>query len=98
MGNGFEIAGIFVDQDAGPPLWRDVVSETKRFRESVKGMLPETLIPISDDGCGVVYYIDASDQGDLCDVVAHGPGIDGKKVAGSLEEFVLKVIRNELVV
>jgi len=97
MGTGFEIAGIFVDDDSGPPLWRDIVKATERFRKSVNGMLPETLIPISDDGCGVAYYIDASNQDETsCDVVAYGPGIDGKTVAGSLEEFVLKVARDEL--
>ena len=97
MGEGFEIAGVFADVDSGPPLWRDVVKATERFRQSVKGTLPETLIPISDDGRGVTYYIDASNQDDGgCDVVAYGPGVDGKRVAASLEEFVLKVARDEL--
>ena len=97
MGKGFEVAGIFIGGDSGPPLWRDIVKATEQFRKSVNDMLPETLIPISDDGCGVTYYIDVSVQSDRgCDVVAYGPGIDGKNVAKSLEEFVLKVSSNEL--
>ena len=97
MGAGFEIAGLFQDDDAGPPLWRDIVTATERFRKSVNGTLPETLIPVSDDGCGVAYYIDASEQNQSgSKVIAYGPGIDGKTVAVSLEEFVLKVVRDEI--
>ncbi|MFY7751235.1 MAG: SMI1/KNR4 family protein [Exiguobacterium acetylicum] len=97
MRTGFEIAGIFADDDDGAPMWRQIVQATQRLRKSVNGMLPESLIPISDDGCGVAYYIDASKcNEDGCDVIAYGSGIDGKTVAGSLEEFVLKVARDEL--
>lgn len=97
MGRGFEIAGVFVEDDSGPPLWRDIVKSTERFRKAVNGTLPETLLPISDDGCGVAYYINASNRdGSSDEVVAYGPGIDGKTVARSLEEFVLKVARDEL--
>ncbi len=98
MGAGFEIAGLFADDGTGPPLWRDVVQETTRFRERVEGVAwGDTLIPIADDGIDVTFFLDASSQSEArCPVVACGPGVDGLVVAGSLEEFVLKFASNKL--
>jgi hypothetical protein len=48
MRTGFEIAGIFADDDDGAPMWRQIVQATQRLRKSVNGMLPESLIPMMD--------------------------------------------------
>ena len=96
MGTGFEIAGIFADEDPGPPLWRDIVRETKRFRKSIQGSWSDSLLPISDDGVNIKFFIDTKNHENHCEVIAYGPGIELNTIATSLESFALKIARNEL--
>lgn len=95
MGNGFEIAGLFVSDDAAPPMWCDIVEGTKQTRRAVGGRLPQALLPISGDGMDQTYYIDAV-GGDDCPVIAYGPGCDGEQIAGSFDEFVVKLASGAL--
>jgi len=99
LGDGFEISGLFTGDGTGPPLWRDIVVECKRFRNAVQGTLPDSYLPISDDGCGVTYYIDAAMSEDSTSpVIAYGPGVDGTVVADSFEEFVVRLAHDQLVI
>jgi antitoxin YobK len=99
MGVGFEIAGLFdSSDDSAPPMWRHVVKMSVQLGRVNQGHLPQTLVPISDDGCGTTFYIDSAQQSDetACSIVAFGPGVDGKIMANSFEEFVIKLATDEL--
>jgi len=95
MGEGFEIAGLFESNEDEPPMWSDIVAETLQTRRIVGRRLPGTLLPISGDGVDLTYYISA-DGADDCRVVAYGPGYDGKLVAESFAEFVVKLASGSL--
>ncbi len=93
LGVGFEIAGLYESSGDGPPMWEHVVKKSEQFRRFTKEYLPATLVPISDDGCEVVFYINAKPlpENTACSILAYGPGIDGEVVASSFEEFVVKL-------
>lgn len=95
MGEGFEIAGLFVSNGEEPPMWRNVVADTRRSRRAGQGRLDDQLFPVSDDGLDRTYYL-KGDGAQLCPVIAYGPGCDGEEVAGSFEEFVVKRHTGEL--
>lgn len=90
VGNGFEIAGLFAPVDGGePPMWRSVVLSTKQIRRMTEAHISSSLIPIADDGQGIIFYLET----DRCygpRIVAYGPGIDGEVVANTFEEFVAR--------
>jgi hypothetical protein len=57
-----------------------------KFRKSVNGMLPDTLVPIADDGGDVTFYIDTTKQDEKTShVIAFGPGVDGEIAATNFE-------------
>jgi hypothetical protein len=95
MGEGFEVAGLFVSNEEAPPMWRNVVSDTRRSRKAGQSRLDKQLFPVSDDGLDRTYYL-KGDGGDSCSVIAYGPGCDGEEVAASLEEFIVKRHEGEL--
>ena len=89
---GREIVGIdpnYTDPEA-PPLYRNVVQVTLRGRRVSRGYIPDSLIPISSDGCDDTFYLDtAADSGHgEAPVVVHGPGRDGIRVADTFVDFV----------
>ncbi len=96
MGSGFEVFGLFVSRSCGPPLWRDVISECRQFRETVRDAIPNSLIPISDDGCGVNFLLESKEGDTSGIVIAYGPGIDGEVVATEFEEFVVKIAQGQI--
>jgi len=59
MGTGFEIHGLSPDTDEedSPPLWKDVVSSTLKWRPDA---LPQNSIQISHDGCEIGYFLECS--------------------------------------
>lgn len=95
LGEGFEIAGVFTVDDDEPPLWRDVVLSTNQIRRLSGPNFPNFLIPISDNGMSVNYFLDVSDP-DRSPVIALGPGNEELQVAQSFEEFVVKLSNGAL--
>jgi cell wall assembly regulator SMI1 len=96
LGKGIELAGLAVQSnDDEPPMWRSIVLVTKQHRRVSKNALANSLIPISDDGQGLTFYIDAKKGGNSA-VIAYAPGIDGQIVSSSFEEFVVRAAKNEL--
>ncbi|MCC5850471.1 MAG: SMI1/KNR4 family protein [Verrucomicrobia bacterium] len=89
IGDDFEIAGVFDSSEDEPPIWKHIVNTTKQFRRMTGGNISNALIPISDDGSGKVFYLDTSNP--FGAVYCYGPGLDGKKVAESFKEFVVKL-------
>ena len=48
---GFEVAGIFAQEDEShPPLWMDVVKWTHQLRRGSRDLIPLEYIPVSGDG------------------------------------------------
>jgi|GEM_PF-676616 len=74
---GVEVYGLIpksVNND--PPLWQDVVSVTKELRGwGQTGTEKHELIPISEDGTGVYFYLDTS-EAPRTKICAIGPGVD----------------------
>ncbi|MDA8021302.1 MAG: SMI1/KNR4 family protein [Thermoanaerobaculia bacterium] len=95
MGAGYEIAGVFALNDDEPPMWRDIVGATNQIRRVTGSNIASTLLPISSDGASVTYYLDVRDR-ERSPVVAYAPGVDGKRVAESFEEFVVKLSNGDL--
>lgn len=88
MGVGFEIAGVFSPDDEEPPMWKNIVTVTKQMRRMAGPSFSKSLLPISSDGASLFFYLDASTE-EQSPVIAFGPGVDGRKVADSFEEFVI---------
>jgi cell wall assembly regulator SMI1 len=95
-GVGLDIAGVRKGDDASPPLWRDMVAETERLRKVTQNKLPHSLVLISDDGCGVKFYVDTVSNKTDCRVVAYGPNFDGIVVADSLSDFIVKRVNEDI--
>lgn len=94
---GFDIAGLVHEDYSEPPFWVDIVTGTERFREMMEGSLPDTMVPISHDGCEIQYLMDLADQdGSACPVFQYGPEVNGEMVAKSLEEFIVKIAAGEI--
>lgn len=77
VGQGFEVAGIVPapSNNDEPPLYSDVIEQTKRFRQ---GDVPNSLLPFSGDGCDATYCLDTACQTDTGEapVIIWGP-VDG---------------------
>ncbi|MFN5706704.1 MAG: SMI1/KNR4 family protein [Planctomycetota bacterium] len=95
-GLGIDIAGIVGVNGSSPPMWRDVVVETERFRLATKNRLPSSLVLVSDDGASVKYFVDTALSETVCRITAFGPGSDGVIVAESLSEFIVKRNNDEI--
>jgi len=97
---GFEIAGLFYagNDDEGPPLWSDVVAATLQRRRQSDGLIPDSYVPVSDDGGDYTFYLDTTcseSQGE-CPVVVLGPGADGVIVAEDFFEFLVRSFEGSL--
>ena len=77
LASGVEVYGLIpknVNND--PPLWQDVVNVTKELRGwGQAGTEKNELIPISEDGTGVYFYLDTS-EAPRTKVCAIGPGVE----------------------
>lgn len=90
LGPGFEVAGMLSSSTtaAEPPMYSDVVVETRRFRAA---SVPPGLVPISSDGCDAVYCLDTSLQSGSHEapVIIWGPVSDhGQVVASDFLQFL----------
>lgn len=94
VGNGFEVAGLFDLSEDEPPMWRHITSATKQHRRVAGGALSETLLPISDNGTGITFFLQTAIE-ENGHVIAYGPGVDCSLVASSFEEFILKCASGE---
>jgi hypothetical protein len=72
------------------PEWSSVVLNTQRERALSRATLPESYIPVSDDGMDCTFYLDTSNTDDLgeCPVIAVGPAHSQEVRANSFLEFV----------
>jgi cell wall assembly regulator SMI1 len=97
VGYGVNVAGLF-DSDAmkEPPMWTDVVRTTKRLRTVSASALAAGLVFLSDDGMDMKYYLDTRLGGQGI-VVAFGPGVDGRIVAQSFLDFLVRAVKLELI-
>jgi cell wall assembly regulator SMI1 len=98
VGHGFEIAGIYTrETNDEPPMWRSVLDIAESFRRSSNDGIPESLIPISDNGMDLTYYLDtAGIYGDMGAVIAFGPGCDTVVISDNFVDFVLRLGKKEL--
>lgn len=95
---GFEIAGLYPRTEGDePPLWLHVVTATLQLRRG-DGMLPTGYVAISGDGGDFTYFLDTAnaDSRGECPVVALGPGVDGKVIAGDFPEFVSRAFESRI--
>jgi len=92
---GVEIYGLPDPEKNDPPLWQDVVTVTKQLREwEQAGTEKPSLIPISDDGTGVYFFIDTDDSPNIT-IMAIGPGVE-KKVSTDLFEFIISLYEGKV--
>lgn len=78
-----------------PPLWQDIVSVTKELRGwGQAGAEEQNLIPISEDGTGVYFYLDTSES-PKTRIVAVGPGVE-KVFDADLFSFLTDLAAGEL--
>ncbi len=96
---GFELAGLFVQEDESrPPQWMDVVKSTHQLRRGSDDLIPREYIPVSGDGGDYIYYIDTSVIGPDGEspVIALGPGVDGVVIAESFSDYVIRASRGQI--
>lgn len=73
--DGGELYGLPNPQKNDPPLWCDVVQSTTKLRaRNQAGSENSDLIPISDDGTGVYFFLDTASSTST-KILAIGPGI-----------------------
>ncbi|MBN1911153.1 MAG: SMI1/KNR4 family protein [Pirellulales bacterium] len=97
---GFELAGLF-DKDNtedGPPLWSDVVTTTLQERRASESQIPDSYVPVSDDGGDYTFYLDTArvDSRGECPVVVLGPGADGVVVAEDFFDFIVRLFEGNV--
>ena len=94
----YAIAGIDPNriQDA-PPMFSDVVADTRRIRASTPNREFDHLVFISSDGMSNYLYLDTSrhDDSGECPVVVIAPGVDREDVAASFVEFAESVLAGD---
>jgi len=91
----YEIAGIDPNRSGdAPPMFSDVVADTRRIRASAPDGVFDDLVLISSDGMSHYLYLDTSrhDDSGECPVVVIAPGIEREDVASSFVEFVESVL------
>tara|TARA_B100000678_G_C18224542_1_gene508297 strand:+ start:3407 stop:3856 length:450 start_codon:yes stop_codon:yes gene_type:complete len=74
---GLEVYGLLDRSNTNdPPMWQDVISITKKLRGwRQTGTEKHELIPISEDGTGVYFYLDTS-EAPRTKIFAIGPGVE----------------------
>ena len=81
-----EIYGLVDPVINDPPMWVDVVDVTKKLREwEQAGTERKHLLPISDDGTGVYFFLNTAHFNNS-EIWGIGPGID-EVVANCLYQF-----------
>ena len=87
----YDIAGVFEHEDENePPMFSHIANCSSGFKE----FLEENLLPISDDGMEIYFYLDCSPE-HAGRVIAMGPEIGEKVVAESFGEFLEKILKDE---
>jgi hypothetical protein len=99
FGQGLDLAGLFVQENQErPPLWVHVVDSTHELRHDSGGAIPKEYVPVSGDGCDLIYYIDtgrANADGES-PLVALGPGADDLIIADSFLDYVVRTRRGRI--
>lgn len=92
---GVEIYGLVDPARNDPPMWQDLVDVTTRLRAwGQAGTERKSLLPISDDGTGVYFYLD-TEHSEPSDVWAIGSGVD-QIVATGFYQFVVDFSKGRL--
>ena len=94
----YDIAGIDPNRaEDAPPMFSDVVADTKRLRSGVPEGEFDDLIFISSDGMSHYLYLDTSrvDDSGECPVVVIAPGVEREEVATSFVEFAELVLAGD---
>jgi len=95
IAQGIEIYGVLPLELDGPPMWQSVVEVAKALTSLKQaGTERRPLLPISDDGLGVYFFMDTS-VAKNAEVLAIGPGVE-RKVANKLDEFALALASGTL--
>lgn len=96
MARGIEVYGLIPSGvNNCPPLWQNVVSVAKELRGRAQlGIDERDLIPISEDGTGVYFYLD-SGEASPTKIWAIGPGVE-KVFEIDLFSFFVKLSQGEI--
>lgn len=90
LANGVEVYGLPSSELNAPPLWQNVVTVTKELRDwGQVGADQSALIPISEDGTGVYFFLDTRVSPET-KIWAIGPRVE-KVVASNLFDFVVEL-------
>lgn len=97
MAQGIQLYGIVDPAKNDPPMWQQVVDTTLQLRGwKQSGSEIREFFPVSDDGTGVYFYLDATPNAHG-EVWAIGPGIK-RVVASSLHEFAAEYAAGTLAI
>jgi hypothetical protein len=97
VAQGIELYGVIDPAKNDPPMWQHVVETTLQLRGwKQSGSEIREFFPISDDGTGVYFYIDATPNAHA-EVWAIGPGTK-RVVASSLHEFETEYTAGKLAI
>jgi hypothetical protein len=84
---GLEVYGLVPTHgDGEPPVWNDLRAGLERRLDG----LPANLVPISDDGCDLRFYLSCDDGPAFGTVLIYGPGADGERVSSGFFEFLTR--------
>lgn len=90
IANGFEVFGIIESEKNSPPMWQQVVDVTSQLRRLGQvGTERSHLVPISEDGLGVYFFLNTNCSGNG-EVLAIGLGVD-EVIAEDLESFAVRM-------
>lgn len=95
LAGGIEIYGLPDPERNDPPLWQCVVSVTRQLRDwGQAGADRAALVPISDDGTGVYFYLETAVSPET-EIWAIGPGVE-KVVSSSLYDFFVDLSEGKI--
>ena len=98
LGEGLEVFGLPCADPDAPPLWQDVVEETRALRAlGQAGTERPGLLPISDDGTGVYFFLDTeAETGDgTARILAIGQGWE-RVYTQPLHDFLMDLAENRI--
>lgn len=88
--DGVEIYGLPDPGKNNPPIWQNVVAVTRQLRGWGQIGADRTgLVPITDDGTGIYFFLDTNDSPSTT-IVAIGPGVE-KKVSSDFFDFIINL-------
>jgi cell wall assembly regulator SMI1 len=97
VANGVELYGLPNIGADEMPLWQDVVKVKKQLVDwGQAGSENPSFVPITEDGTGVYFYLDASSAPET-KIIAVGAGIE-KTVSSDLFEFAVQMSKGEVAI